>query len=272
MLKDRLMKGEALIGSYVTLPSPEIVEILGAAGMDYAIIDLQHSSPDWQCLAHMIRAGEARGIAPLVRTHDQSASTLLKLLEMGAEAILLPGLRNAAQLKTVADAVFYPPLGARGACGHTRVAGYNPDRTAFPSHMRAQNDRIWIWAFIEHAEAIDQIGAIAEVVPGATAIGLGRGDLAVSMGLPGQVDHPDVVAATEAAIQTVADRSEGRCFSSVMVNSKEDIIPWFNRGARLFTFKADAVMLMTAAQDAVGAFQRSLAEVKPSSRRLPSQG
>jgi 4-hydroxy-2-oxoheptanedioate aldolase len=89
-LKAALKAGKPQIGSYVTFPSPEIVELFAAAGMDYVIIDLQHSSPDWQTLAHMIRAAEARRISPVVRVYSHEPALLLKVLELGAEGISLP--------------------------------------------------------------------------------------------------------------------------------------------------------------------------------------
>src|SRR5919107_601754 len=114
-LKAVLKAGRPQIGSYVTFPSPEIVELFAAAGMDYGVIDLQHSSPDWQTLAHMILAAEARGIAPLVRTYDHDPALLLKILELGAEGLVLPDVRSAETVAAVAEAVYYPPLGQRGA-------------------------------------------------------------------------------------------------------------------------------------------------------------
>ena len=110
-LRAALKAGKPQIGTYVTFPSPEIVELFAAAGMDYVVIDLQHSSPDWQTLAHMIRAAEARDIAPIVRVYSHEPALLLKVLELGAEGISLPGVRNAADIRAAVDAIYYPPVG-----------------------------------------------------------------------------------------------------------------------------------------------------------------
>lgn len=262
MLIDRIRAGVPVVGSYVTFPSPEIVELFAGAGMDYVVIDLQHSSPDWQTLAHMVRAAEARGIAPLVRTYDHHPALLLKILELGAEALVLPGIRGAKDIRAAAEAVHYTPLGRRGACGHTRVGGYNSRRSDFAEHMRRQNERVWIWALIEEPGAISKAAEIAGVRPGATVIGVGRGDLSTLIGHPGQIDHPDVIAAAENVIRDVAASSDGRCTSSVMIQRPEDIAPWFRRGCRLFTYNADAIFLMNAAREAVGAFRSAIAEAQ----------
>src|SRR6187200_3472474 len=109
-LKAKIKAGKPLIGSYVTFASPEVVELFAAAGMDYVLIDLQHSSPDWQTLAHMIRAAEARRISPIVRVYNHDPALLLKVLEMGPEGICLPGVRNAADVRAAVDAIYYPPI------------------------------------------------------------------------------------------------------------------------------------------------------------------
>jgi 4-hydroxy-2-oxoheptanedioate aldolase len=257
-LKARIRAGTPLIGCYVTFPSPEVVELFAHAGMDYVIIDLQHASPDWQTLAHMLRAADAGGISPVVRMHTHEPSVILKVLELGAEGISLPGVRNAADIRAAVDAVYYPPAGHRGACGHTRAGGYNSRRADFPEHVRRQNERVCLWAIVEDTDAIGKIGEIAAVRPGADVIGVGRGDLSTALGLAGQVNHPDVIAANEKVIEEVRAKSGGDCASSTMIQRPEDIAPWFARGCRLFTYAADAILLMDAARGAVDAFRSSL--------------
>jgi len=256
--KSRLRSGETLIGSYVTFASPEVVELLAHAGMDYVIIDLQHSSPDWQTLAHMIRAADAGGTAPLVRVHSRDPAILLKVLDLGAEGINLPVVRNAAEVREAVDAIYYPPIGHRSACGHTRAGRYNSRRSDFPEHVRRQHERVSLWVAVEDTEAIRQVGDIAALRPGPDVIGVGRGDLSASLGLYGQLNHPDVIAACERAIADVRTRSGGACASSTMIQRPEDIAPWLARGCRLFTYAADAILLMEAARGAVEAFHAAL--------------
>src|SRR5262249_53218799 len=155
--------GKPLIGSYVTLPSPDIVELFGRAGMDYVVIDQQHASPDWDTLRHMVRAADAAGVAPIVRMHTLDQSLILKVLELGAEGISMPGVRSADDIRAAVEAMYYPPLGHRGSCGHTRVGGYNSRRSDFPEHVRRQNERVCLWAIVEDPQAILRVGDIAAV-------------------------------------------------------------------------------------------------------------
>lgn len=259
-IKQKLAAGRACLGTYVTLPSPEIVEIFGAAGMDYVIIDLQHSAPSWDTLRHMIRAAEVVGVAPVVRVPDGETTRILRILELGAEGISIPGISSSAELQAITQACFYKPLGNRGSCGHTRVGRYNPDRAEFAEHMRAQNERVFVWALVENPQALLQVEELVAVEPAPTIISVGRGDLSVAIGRPGQIDHPEVIAATERVIANVSSSSSGRCFSSVMVHAADEIGFWHERGARLFTYSADAPLLSKLVRGLVAEFRTSLGD------------
>jgi 4-hydroxy-2-oxoheptanedioate aldolase len=251
--KARLKAGTPQIGCYVTFPSPDVVELLAHAGMDYLILDLQHSSPNWETLAHMIRAADAGGAAPLVRVHSRDPAILLKVLDMGAEGINLPLVKNADEVRAAIDAVYYAPLGHRSACGHTRAGGYNPRRADFPEHVKRQHERVTIWCAIEDPASLANAGDIAALRP--DVIGVGRGDLSAALGLHGQVNHPDVIAAAERVIAEVQRRSNGATACSTMIQRHEDFAPWRARGCRLFTYAADAILLMEAARAAVETFR-----------------
>ncbi len=114
-LKAKIKAGKPLIGSYVTFSSPEVVELLAHAGMDFVTIDLQHSSPNWETLSHMVRAADAAGVSPIVRLHTHEPSLILKVLDLGAEGLSLPNMKSPDDLRAVVDAAFYAPLGNRGA-------------------------------------------------------------------------------------------------------------------------------------------------------------
>lgn len=110
-----------------------------------------------------------------------------------------------------------------------------------------------MWCAVEDPDSLKHVGAIAELRP--DVIGVGRGDLSASMGLYGQVNHPDVIAAAEKVIAEVDRRSQGQTASSTMIQRLEDIGPWMQRGCRLFTYAADIILLMESARTAVEAFR-----------------
>lgn len=257
-LRSALAAGRSCLGTYVTLPSPEIVEIFGYSGFDYVILDLQHSTPDWATLASMIRAAELSGLSAVVRVPDYDTARILRLLELGAEGIALPGISNADDLKRVADACYYRPLGTRGSCGHTRVGRYNPNRAEFRAHTQQQNERVFVWALVEEPKALLAIDELVSITPGPAVISVGRGDLSAALGHPGNINHPEVIAATVATIAKVDAASSGRCSSAVMVHSRQDIEFWFARGARMFTYSADAPLLTDLARGLAAGFRSAI--------------
>jgi 4-hydroxy-2-oxoheptanedioate aldolase len=193
-----------------------------------------------------------------VRTYNHDPALILKLLDMGAEGLLIPGVKNAAEVAALASAFYYTPVGRRGACGHTRVGAYNPRRGEFPEHVRKQNDRVFIWALIEDPESIGNATEIAALQPGASVISVGRGDLSVLLGHAGQIDHPEVVATAERIYRDVREASGGNCACAAMIQTLADVRPWYDRGVRLFTYNADAVVLARAMGEAVDGFRAAL--------------
>ena len=161
-LRAALKAGKPQIGTYVTFPSPEIVELFAAAGMDYVVIDLQHSSPDWQTLAHMIRAAEA-GFRPSSASTATSPPSFSKSWNWGPKVSRFPvsGMPPISERPSMPSTILRSK--DSGACGHTRVAGYNSRRSEFPEHVKRQHDRVLIWALIEDPEAISNVEEIASV-------------------------------------------------------------------------------------------------------------
>ncbi len=254
--KARLEARIPLIGTYAMLPSPDVVELLALAGMDYVIIDTQHVSPDWSVLGNMVRAADARGITPIVRVHDIDDKLILKVLEFGVDVISLPFVRSPEDIRAAVDAMRFPPQGHRSTCHLARSAGYSAwGRGHYAEHIREKNERAVLIALAEDPLTIANVGDLAAVRPGADVIGIGRGDLSTALGFPGQYDHPEVVAVTERAIAEVRARSNDACVSQVQVRDPADVPAWLARGCRMFTFASDTWMLMGAAKTAVDAFR-----------------
>ena len=245
-----------VIGAWTMLPSPDVVELLALAGMDYVIIDMQHASPTWDILANMIRAADVRGIAPIVRVNEIDARLILKVLELGVDAIYLPFVRTPDDIRTAVDAMRFFPEGHRSTCHLTRSAGYSAwARGGYADHIQRLNERAVLIAIAEEMPVIENIGDLAAVRPGADVIGIGRGDISTALGFAGQYDHPDVVAVAERGIAEVRTRSGDECASSIQVRDAADIPRWLAKGCRMFTFASDTWMLMGAAQAAVNAFR-----------------
>src|SRR4051794_12135918 len=176
-LKRRLAAGETVFGSFAFLPSPDVVEIMGFAGFDYVIIDLEHSPKNWDQVTNMVRAAELHGMAPIVRVREIGEKNILEVLELGAEGIVLPFVQTADDVVRAARALNYPPRGQRGTCTLTRAAQYGGLRADFIAHTQRQNADLVLVAQIEDGLGVQNIDAILACDPGIDALIIGRSDL-----------------------------------------------------------------------------------------------
>lgn len=254
--KARLGAGENLFGSFAFLASPDIVEIMGFAGFDYVIIDLEHSPKNWDQVANMIRAAELHGIAPLVRVRENTEKSILEVLELGAVGVVVPFIQTADDVAKAARAVSYAPKGRRGTCTLTRAAHYGGLRSEFIPHTERQNDKIVLIAQIEDQIGVDNITAIVACQPGIDGIIVGRSDLASSLDVPGQVEDPKVLAATQRVIDAARAHSIP---AGIGLYAPHEAPKWISAGCSLFFYSADTGLLLNAASAAKNAFDTALA-------------
>jgi 4-hydroxy-2-oxoheptanedioate aldolase len=186
-----LRESRALLGMFVGIPSPALVEMCGHAGLDFIIVDNEHGPAGIESTENMLRAARSAGIVPVVRTLEPD---ILRVLDIGASAIQVPQVNTAEQARRIVAAAKYPPLGTRGAAFSTRAAGYG--FFGGDAHIKASNEGTAVIVMAETRTAIENIDAIV-AVPGVDAVFFGPNDLSFSLGFPGQMQHPDVVAAIE---------------------------------------------------------------------------
>lgn len=247
MLKQRIARGDILIGSFAFLGSPDVVEILALAGMDYVIIDTEHSPKDWGMIQHMIRAANLHDLPVLIRVAENAEKLILQCLEIGADGIVLPFVQDAADAERAARASFYPPMGERGTCTVTRMTGYGARRATFLDHCRAENDRLVLVAQVEDRKGIDNIDAIIAAPPGIDAVLVGRSDLAASFGHPGNVEAGEVLAATDRVIDAVA--SAARPVAIAMgIYTHDEVVRWKAKGCTVFFAPSDGLLMYNAAR------------------------
>lgn len=248
MLKRRMAAGEMLLGTFVFLPSPAVVEILALAGMDFVIIDTEHSPKDWDTLENMIRAANLHRLPALVRVSANSEKLILQCLEIGADGIVVPFVQNEEDVRRALDATLYPPDGRRGTCTLTRMTGYGATRSRFLEHCREQNDRLIVVAQIEDSAGVDGIEQIVRAEPGLDAILIGRSDLASSYGTPGQVEAPPVLDATEKVIKAARAAPHPSPAVAIGVYGTAEIERWKEAGCTVFFAPSDGIFLFNAVQ------------------------
>ena len=197
----RLRQNDLLLGTMLTLPSPEIAEIVADCGFDWLFMDGEHSTLstlDWQ---RMLQAVGGR-CASIIRVAANTEREIKKFLDIGADGIIVPQVNSAEQARYAVSCCKYPPKGIRGV-GLARAQGYGRN---FADYMKTANVSTAVIVQAEHIDAVENIGSIVEV-EGIDAVFIGPYDLSASMGLTGQVDHPDVVAAIDRVGQACRQRN-----------------------------------------------------------------
>jgi 2-keto-3-deoxy-L-rhamnonate aldolase RhmA len=180
-----LRAGEVLIGPFSVSGSPTLVETIGYAGFDFVLIDCEHAatSPLGSELEQLVRAAYAADVAPIVRTTRNDRGQILKALNFGAKAVVVPHVNTPEEAKEAISATFYAPQGRRSAAPPIRAARHG--FTDWVTYHRRCLDEAIVLPLIEEKEAVDNINDIAKV-PGLGGIFFGPFDLAVSMGAPDQ--------------------------------------------------------------------------------------
>lgn len=179
------------IGILNSLPAPLLCEMIGRAGYDFVVLDLEHLlvSPDQ--LQHAIRACEVVGCEPWVRVPEVDAKLIGRVLDAGARGIVIPRLESAAQAEAAVAAARFPPLGRRGITGG-RVTGFGT--LSLDEYIEAANRDIRIVPMIESVAGLQAIDAIL-AVPGVSLVMEGALDLALDMGLGPRPLHAEVWSA-----------------------------------------------------------------------------
>lgn len=201
---------ERAYGVTIQMPAAEGVEIAGFTGYDFVWIDAEHGTLDLGDINTLVRAADAVGIDAIVRVPDRTPSFIQRVLDTGATGIIVPHTSNVAIAEAIVAASRYEPEGTRGACPATRAVGhYTQDWIA--DYRRSNRDTL-VFGLIEDPEGVENVAAIA-AVSGLDGLVFGPFDLAMALGLEGDVTHPDIDAARTKVIE--ATRSSGIEFVAI---------------------------------------------------------
>jgi 2-dehydro-3-deoxyglucarate aldolase/4-hydroxy-2-oxoheptanedioate aldolase len=243
LFSDRLRAGETLVGTLVSVPSPELAEALSLAGLDWLFIDMEHGSFDRSDVVRALQAIRPP-CAGVVRVPAAAEAWLKAALDSGAHGVIVPHVNSVAMARELVHWSKYPPQGARSV-GIARAHGYG---LHFAEAMRSANDRVAVIAQIEHIDAVHDIDAIA-AVDGLDALFVGPYDLSASMGLTGQTDHPDV----QAAIERVTAACRGKRPLGIFGATPEAVRPHRDAGYSLLAVGMDLMHLTGAVREMAAA-------------------
>jgi 2-keto-3-deoxy-L-rhamnonate aldolase RhmA len=208
-MKEKLRAGQPVYGVSVMIPSPQIVEMIAAAGFDWVLLDCEHGTITLESLEVMAMAAEASGITAIARPVSRSAEHILQVLDRGVMGVQVPHVNTAAQAREVVAAVKFHPLGKRSIAAGTRAAVYDA-HGSLADFVKAANDATLIAVQIEDREAIDNLDELLKV-DDIDVFFVGPSDLSQSFGHPGDPKAPVVAQAIDQSFRKMlaAGRTPG---------------------------------------------------------------
>lgn len=228
---DRLGEpGACLFGTWVKIASLETIELLAYAGFDFVVIDMEHAPLTFEAVYRAIVAAQGFGMAALVRLPDSSGSNVQRILDSGADGVLVPRVRSCDEAIAAVDGMMFPPLGSRGLGITSRAGRWGLDSVS--AYVAKGNQTILRVVQLEDPDALRDAAAII-AVEGVNAVLVGLGDLALVTGRPST--HPETEALVDRLLEATkaagvpcgtavgdvaaAKRARDRGFAFVMISN-----------------------------------------------------
>lgn len=196
--KRALAEGRQQIGLWCTLPGSYAAEAVAGSGFDWLLFDTEHSPGDPLTVLAQLQAVAPYPVSPVVRPASNDAVLIKRLLDLGAQSLLIPYVQSADEAKSAVAAMRYPPEGIRGVSGVTRATRFG----RVEGYARRAHEELCLLVQIETQEALDRLEQIA-AVEGVDGVFIGPADLAASLGHVGEPGHPRIKAIIEDAIKRI---------------------------------------------------------------------
>lgn len=242
-LKDKLKNNQLTLGSWLTIPHQSVVEIMATAGFEWLTLDLEHAAIDISQAMNMIALIQGKGMKALVRVSKNEEVIIKRMLDAGADGVIIPTVKNAEEARQAVDFVKYPPVGKRGV-GLNRAQNYG---TGFDEYQDWLKNECVIIVQIEHIDSVHNLESILNV-EGIDGIIVGPYDLSASMGMPGNYEHPDVVIALKKVEETTLRMKKPLGFH-VIHSDHQKTLDKINVGYSFLAFSIDFFFLGDKARD-----------------------
>lgn len=215
VLRNLLQEKGTLCGCFVQIPSPELVEM--CRDFDYVIIDYEHGHITHGDLVQMVRAAESVDLAVMVHIPEIEERVIGQVLDLGVTSLLVSNVSSVEDARRLVQLTHYHPEGTRGACPFTR-ANYYSSGLPGDVYYRKFNEDLFVIATIENTNGVREMEEIIST-DGIDALGVGMFDLSVSMGIPGQVTHPEIQGVIDTAV--AAARKRNKIFTAMVMSPEE---------------------------------------------------
>jgi len=245
LLKQKLQNGKAVLGTWNTLGSPLVTEVLSQSGLDFQIIDLEHGPFNLDQIHLQVSACESNNTCtPLVRVPANEEWMVLQSLDQGAHGVVVPHISNRVAAQKLVSSMKYYPLGERGCTPFSKAGGFTNKST--DSYVELANNSTISVVIIESMEGLKNLDEVV-AVDGVDIVYFGAYDLSQVLGHPGEVRHPEVVSAIEKGVKTVS--SAGKWAGGFVPQSHDDIKWLLDMGMRFITYQVDSNILHSHMND-----------------------
>ena len=249
-VKQMLKEGKKTSGAWLQIASPFTAEILSSAGYDWLMIDMEHGPGDILTLVSQVHAMKGSDCVPLVRTPWNDFVTIKRILDAGAQGVLVPYVNTRKEAVQAVKACKYPQEGIRGVAGSPRAPGYGQN---LGQYLQRSNDEIFIMIAVETPEAVTNLDEILQV-EGLDGIFIGPMDLASSMGYFCDPSQPEV----QAAIAKIEEKvlAAGKVLATT-TGTWEGAQKLYERGYQMLMLMADGTSLAKLAAENVAHFRKN---------------
>lgn len=237
-LKERLNKGQSIIGTWCEIPSPELVNVLAKAGLDFIIIDMEHGATDFVTASQMIMAAEADGCDPIIRVSRNNESDILKALEISPQGIIIPHIETVEDRINAINFMKFPPEGKRSLNPYTRAGGYR----VTPNFTTAQNKKLLSCLIIEGENGILNMEAIIND-KNVDLIYIGTYDISSMLKIPGDTKNPEVLKILKKLVKII--RQKGK-IAACMFHDEQELKLFRQIGIQMLCYKVDTNVIFDA--------------------------
>ena len=252
-IKAKLNAGDAVFGFRMDFNSPYIVEILGKTGFDFVYFDCEHGPMSEESCDDMIRAAELVGITPLVRTPSVEPTAILRFVDSGAMGVIIPHCQNRQVAQNAVKAVKYPPVGDRGIGGRSLALSGK----SVSDYVQDANRETLLIVMIEDPKAIKNLPEILSIDE-IDVLFVGRLDLSVSLGIPGQVEHLKINEVMHEVIFQARTAGKAIGIGAVDERKPERIREFIDQGVLFFSLNTTSIL--------TGGAREALQKIKGTSR------
>jgi 2-keto-3-deoxy-L-rhamnonate aldolase RhmA len=252
-LKQKIINRDITIGSWITIGNNAIAEILANADFDWLVVDLEHTTISLDQAGELIRTIELTGVSSLVRLTSNDENQIKRIMDAGAQGIVVPMVKSANDAISAIAATRYPPLGNRGV-GLARAQQYGSSFKEYLAWQSDINSGPVVIVQIEHIDAVDNLREILSV-DGVDAFIIGPYDLSCSMGIPGEFENPKFIQTLERIIK-ISSELDAVSGLHVVEPDKEKLNEAIKAGHKFIAYSVDIRMLDVAARNGLDEYRR----------------